>query len=160
MVVVERDVDRVVSDLRRKICHVARPVPIIPTINGSFAGTFDGNTKSTLTGASGIDHELRRSVDDALNQTRPAGLNLTRVGSNKTLQSEGLGSYRRTTETYTEKVLSKLGRSEIDEETFGCGNDVRFDAIPRRTGDGYGEVGLADAVRNHSELLKTVQRCR
>ena len=41
--VVEGDIDAVNSRIRRQISHGTSPVSVIPTIDGSFAGTLDSD---------------------------------------------------------------------------------------------------------------------
>ena len=64
-----------------------------------------------------------------------------------------------------QQIIAQFGRREIDHvAAVARRNDVGFDAVAGRTGDGHRDLGLCPAtpclLRDDLELLETIDRRR
>lgn len=146
----------IVSGFGWQIGHIACSITIVAAIDSRLARTFDGHTKTTLTRSPGIDHKLSRLSHQALLQTWSKSAYLIRVTATQTLQTKWSWRYGCATETYTQQVFTQLGGCEVHQESLGCGYDMSLDTAARRTGYGYSQIGLWQAMGNNAKLLETI----
>lgn len=79
VLLVEGDIDAVVTGLGGQVGDGAGAVAVVPAIYRSLAGTLDGDAEAALAGAARVDHELGRLVHHAVGETRSRGAHFARV---------------------------------------------------------------------------------
>lgn len=161
VLLVEGDVDAVVTGLGGQVGNGAGAVAVVPAIDRGLAGTFDSDAEATLAGPAGVDDELGRFVHHAVGEAGSRGAHLARIGAVDAGQPVRLIRDRLAAKADGQQVLAQLGRRKVDQVALVGRHHVRLDAIAGWGGDRHLEVCRpARLLRYHAELLQAVHRGR